>query len=76
MKSSESIFYLEDVEADDEALRRLRNLNDKITNMIEFDISLSYKILKMVNTFAYYTRVKVTSIQQAIVILGLNELKK
>ncbi len=49
---------------------------DKITNMIEFDISLSYKILKMVNTFAYYTRIKVTSIQQAIVFLGLNELKK
>lgn len=47
---------------------------DKISKLIEYDLSLSYKILKIVNTTSYYTRVKITSIKQAIVILGLNEL--
>ncbi|MCT8140463.1 EAL domain-containing protein [Anaerobacillus sp. CMMVII] len=47
---------------------------DKIVSLIEYDLSLSYKILKIVNTLAYYTKVKITSIKQAIIILGLNEL--
>lgn len=49
---------------------------DKIASLIEFDLSLSYKLLKIVNNMAFYTRVKVTSIKQAIVILGLNELNR
>ncbi len=49
---------------------------ERIASVIETDLSLSYKILKIINTAAYYTRVKITSIKQAIVILGLNELIK
>lgn len=49
---------------------------DKISRMIECDLSLSYKILKIVNTLSYYTRVKVTSIKQAVLMLGLNEIGK
>lgn len=47
---------------------------DKISSLIEADLSLSYKLLKIVNTTGYYTKVKITSIKQAIVHLGLNEL--
>lgn len=63
-------------------LQILTELNDpecsinKIARLIECDLSLSYRLLKIVNTMAYYTRVKVTSIKQAILILGLNELVK
>ncbi|MFN7252368.1 MAG: EAL and HDOD domain-containing protein [Anaerobacillus sp.] len=49
---------------------------NKITSLIEHDLPLSYKILKIVNNAAYATRVKVTSIKQAIVIIGLNELMR
>ncbi|MCD8500640.1 MAG: HDOD domain-containing protein [Bacillaceae bacterium] len=49
---------------------------DKITSYIERDLSLSYKLLKIVNTVAYYTRVQISSIRQAVLVLGLNELKK
>ncbi|RXJ02608.1 EAL domain-containing protein [Anaerobacillus alkaliphilus] len=58
-------------------LRILNELNevepdiDKITSFIEYDLSLSFKILKFVNTTS---TVKITSIKQAIMILGLNEL--
>lgn len=44
---------------------------DKVTSFIEYDLSLSYKILKFVNTTS---KIKVTSIKQAIMILGINEL--
>ncbi|MCD8502740.1 MAG: HDOD domain-containing protein [Bacillaceae bacterium] len=49
---------------------------DVITSYIERDLSLSYKLLKIVNTVAYSRRVKISSIKQAILALGLNELKK
>ncbi|OIJ22237.1 hypothetical protein BKP45_06225 [Anaerobacillus alkalidiazotrophicus] len=47
---------------------------DNLTAIIECDLSLSYKILKIVNTMDYYTRIKITSIKQAILTLGINEL--
>ncbi|RXJ02607.1 EAL domain-containing protein [Anaerobacillus alkaliphilus] len=49
---------------------------DIVVKLIECDLSISYRILKIVNTMAYFTRVKVTSIRQAVLILGLNELIK
>lgn len=49
---------------------------DAITSYIQRDLSLSYKLLKIVNTMAYYRRVQVQSIRQAVVVLGLNELKR
>lgn len=49
---------------------------DHISLLIEQDISLSYKILKLINSAAYYLHTKVTSIKHALVLLGIDELKK
>ncbi|WP_428910230.1 EAL and HDOD domain-containing protein [Niallia sp. Krafla_26] len=47
-----------------------------ISRLIEQDLSLSYKLLKLINSPAYRGKSKITSIKQAIVRLGFNELKK
>lgn len=47
-----------------------------IADLIEQDISLSYKLLKLLNTIGFGLKHKVTSIRQAIVLLGLMELQK
>jgi c-di-GMP-related signal transduction protein len=49
---------------------------DIITQLIERDVSLSYKLLKLINSPAYRPKQKINSIKQAIVLLGLRELKK
>ncbi|MCM3161139.1 EAL and HDOD domain-containing protein [Metabacillus litoralis] len=49
---------------------------DKIASEIEHDISMSYKLLKLINSPAFRPVNKIESIKQAIVLLGLNELKK
>ncbi|MGP7815926.1 EAL and HDOD domain-containing protein [Niallia sp. 01092] len=49
---------------------------DVISDLIEQDVSLSYKLLKLINTIGYGLKHKVTNIRQAIVLLGLKELKK
>ncbi|WP_226669471.1 EAL and HDOD domain-containing protein [Metabacillus litoralis] len=49
---------------------------DVISSNIEHDISLSYKLLKLINSPAFRPINKIKSIKQAIVLLGLNELKK
>lgn len=49
---------------------------DIISSDIEHDISLSYKLLKLINSPAFRPINKIKSIKQAIVLLGLNELKK
>lgn len=49
---------------------------DFITRLIEQDISLSYKLLKLINSPAFLPKNKISSIRQAIVRLGFNELKK
>lgn len=48
----------------------------KIAKLIEVDVSLSYKLLKLVNSAAFSLRAKVHSIKQAVMLLGLYELKK
>lgn len=48
----------------------------KITSFIEHDLSLSFKLLKLVNSPANDLRKEISSIKQAIVMLGLRELKK
>jgi c-di-GMP-related signal transduction protein len=47
-----------------------------ITRLIEQDISLSYKLLKLINSPAFKTKNKISSIRQAIVRLGFTELRK
>ena len=49
---------------------------DYITELIEQDLSLSYKLLKLINSPAFRPVSKIKSIRQAIVYLGLKELKK
>lgn len=49
---------------------------DRITELIERDISLSYKLLKLINSPAFRPRQKINSIRQAVMMLGLIELEK
>ncbi|MBT2678909.1 HDOD domain-containing protein [Bacillus sp. ISL-35] len=49
---------------------------EKIKNVIEKDISLSYKLLRLINNPVFRPRNQVSSIKQAIILLGLNEIKK
>ena len=47
-----------------------------IAELIEKDLSLSYKLLKLINSTAFRPRKKIHSIKQAIVLLGLVEIQK
>ena len=47
-----------------------------ISQLIEQDLSLSYKLLKLINSPAYRPKHKIHSIRQAIVLLGLVEIKR
>ncbi|WP_438447681.1 EAL and HDOD domain-containing protein [Gorillibacterium sp. sgz5001074] len=63
-------------------LRILQELNREepdfqaITEIIEKDLDLSYKLLKIVNSVAYGSRNPIQSIQMTLVRFGLNETKK
>lgn len=46
----------------------------KIASIIESDIDMSYKLLRMVNSFALVS--KMTSIRHALAYLGIDEMKK
>lgn len=47
-----------------------------ITEAIESDLALAYKLLKLVNSGAYYGNTRIASIQQALVRLGMKEMRK
>lgn len=49
---------------------------DKIAAKIEQDLSLSYKLLRLINSTAFFTMNKIKSIKHALVFLGLKEFKK
>lgn len=49
---------------------------DKITQYIESDVSLSYKLLRLLNSPAIGLVYEIKSIKQSIVLLGLIELRK
>lgn len=51
------------------------NIN-KLAESIERDISVSYKLLQLINKSPKRTKTKIRSIKQAILMLGLTELKK
>jgi c-di-GMP-related signal transduction protein len=51
------------------------NIN-RITEIIEADLSLSYKLLKLINSPIIGRVYKIKSIKQAIMLLGLKELRK
>ena len=48
----------------------------EIAETIEMDLALTYRILQLANAASNKLRVRVTSIQQAIMLLGLKELQK
>jgi EAL and modified HD-GYP domain-containing signal transduction protein len=48
----------------------------RISEIIERDMSLSYKLLHLINSAAFCLREEVESIQHALVLLGLDEVKK
>jgi len=50
-------------------------IND-IASKIEQDVALSYKLLRLINTAAFFTRNKINSIKHALVFIGLKEFKK
>jgi c-di-GMP-related signal transduction protein len=49
---------------------------DELSNIISQDVSLSFSLLKLINSAAFFLQSKVTSVKQALVILGENETKK
>lgn len=49
---------------------------EEIASIIEKDVAFTYEILKIANTSYYYRGSKITSVRQAAVMLGLDELKK
>ncbi|WP_440897060.1 EAL and HDOD domain-containing protein [Amphibacillus sp. Q70] len=48
----------------------------EIANIIQMDLSLSYKLLKLINSPAYRRIERIHSIHQAVVLLGQKEIKK
>lgn len=63
-------------------LRLLNEVNgvdpdfDKLAEIIEHDVSFSYEVLKLVNSAAYYRNNKISSIKQALVYMGLSDVRK
>lgn len=49
---------------------------DRLESVIKRDVSLSYMLLKYINSAAYGFRTKINSIKHALVMLGLKEVKK
>ncbi|MCJ2163740.1 MULTISPECIES: HDOD domain-containing protein [unclassified Pseudodesulfovibrio] len=62
-------------------LQLIRELNnpgcdmEELASIIASDVSLSYRILKYINSVAFGLKREIKSIQQAVALLGLNELK-
>lgn len=48
----------------------------EIANIIEHDLNLSYRLLKLVNSAYFAPKFKVKTISQAVTMLGLNELNR
>ena len=49
---------------------------DKISNIIEYDVALTYKLMRLINSPAFYTNSKITSVNHALVLLGFSEIRK
>ncbi len=49
---------------------------EEIEQIISFDATLTYGILKMVNSVHFALRKRVTNVRQAIMTIGLNEMKQ
>ena len=48
----------------------------KITDVFERDVNLSYKLLRYSNSAAFTRRAEISTIKQALIVLGAQEIKK
>lgn len=49
---------------------------DVLEKMIELDVAMSYKLMKFLNSAKFSFKQRISSLRQAIVIMGKNELRK
>ena len=49
---------------------------DELEDLVKHDVSLSYRVLRSVNSWLYGLRHEVTSIRHALVLLGLDQIRK
>lgn len=49
---------------------------DKVEDLIKKDLGLSYKLLRLINSASYGIRTEITSIRQAVLLIGATDLKK
>lgn len=49
---------------------------DKLEEIIKKEVSISYKFLKLINSSAYYFRRQISSMRQALILLGESEVTK
>ncbi|MFZ3132087.1 MAG: HDOD domain-containing protein [Desulfosporosinus sp.] len=63
-------------------LRLMEEINNpevdlnKVTDLIKGDVSLTYNLLKFINSSVFGFKTKINSIKQAVVLLGLSEVRK
>lgn len=49
---------------------------DKLEEYLKHDFSMTFKLLKLVNSPAFYSRKRITSIRHALTMLGFKEIRK
>jgi len=49
---------------------------NRMAEIIKKDFSLTYKLLRLINSPAFYTVCEVTSVNHALALLGINEIRK
>ena len=49
---------------------------NKMSDIIKNDFSLTYKLLRLINSPAFYTISQITSVNHAVSLLGINEIRK
>ncbi|MCH4891298.1 HDOD domain-containing protein [Acidaminobacter sp. JC074] len=49
---------------------------DELEQIVKKDFSITFKLLKLVNSAAFYSRNRITTIRHALTMLGFKELKK
>jgi EAL and modified HD-GYP domain-containing signal transduction protein len=59
-----------------QALNREDLTVDQLEDLVKHDVSLSYRVLRSINSWVYGLRHEVTSIRHALVLLGLDQIRK
>lgn len=58
------------------ALNREDLTVDELEDLVKHDVSLSYRVLRSINSWVYGLRHEVTSIRHALVMLGVDQIRK